>query len=93
MNIWQKKKVVLLAIKFLPLHRLYKCPDYNYSKIKLNNSFMKQNFVKIITTHLDHNLKDAGYFIGVSIKSFTVFLETFYSLSFFQKLLKLNQKN
>ena len=31
---------------------------------------MKQNFVKILTTHLDHNLKDAGYFIRVSIKSF-----------------------
>ena len=84
---------MLLAIKFLPLHRLYKCADYNYSKIKLNNSFMKQNFVKIITIHLDYNLKDAGYFIGVSIKSFTVFLETFYSLSLFQKFLKLNQKN
>ena len=84
---------MLLAIKFLPLHRLYKCPDYNYSKIKLNNSFMKQNFVKIITIYLDYNLKDAGYFIGVSIKSFTVFLETFYSLSLFQKFLKLNQKN
>ena len=31
---------------------------------------MKQNFVKILTTHLDHNLKDAGYFLRVSIKSF-----------------------
>ena len=31
---------------------------------------MKQNFVKILTTHLDHNLEDAGYFIRVSIKSF-----------------------
>ena len=31
---------------------------------------MKQNFVNILTTHLDHNLKDAGYFIRVSIKSF-----------------------
>ena len=31
---------------------------------------MKQNFVKILTTHLDHNLKDAGYFVRVSIKSF-----------------------
>ena len=30
---------------------------------------MKQNFVKIRTTHLDHNLKHAGYFIRVSIKS------------------------
>ena len=31
---------------------------------------MKQSFVKILTTHLDHNLKDAGYVIRVSIKSF-----------------------
>ena len=31
---------------------------------------MKQNFVKILTTHLDHNLKGAGYFIRVSVKSF-----------------------
>ena len=31
---------------------------------------MKQNFVKILTTHLDHNLKDAAYFIRVSIISF-----------------------
>ena len=44
--------------------------NYDYSKIKLDNSFLKQNFVKIITTHLDNNLKDAGYFIRVSIKSF-----------------------
>ena len=56
--------------KFLPLHRLYKCPEYNYSKNKLDNSFLKQNFVKILTTHLDHNSKDAGYFIRVSIRSF-----------------------
>ena len=56
--------------KFLPLHRLYKSPDYNYSKIKLDSSFLKLNFVKILTTHLDHNLKDAGYFIRVSIKPF-----------------------
>ena len=34
------------------------------------NSFLKQNFIKILTTHLNHNLKDAGYFIHVSIKSF-----------------------
>ena len=51
-----KKRVV--GNKFLPLHRLYKRPDYNYSKIKLDNSFLKQNFVKILTTHLDHNLKE-----------------------------------
>ena len=31
---------------------------------------MKQNFVKILNTHLDHNLKDTYYFIRVSIKSF-----------------------
>ena len=52
--------------KFLPLPRLYKCPEYNYS-------FLKQNFVQILTTHLDHNLKDAGYLIRVSIKSFKKF--------------------
>ena len=34
---------------------------------------MKQNFVKIFTTHLANNLKDAGYFIPVSIKSFKKF--------------------
>ena len=56
--------------QFLPLHCLYKRPEYNYSKNKLDNSFLKQNLVKILTTHLDHNLKDAGYFIRVSIKSF-----------------------
>ena len=39
-------------------------------KIKFDNSFSKQNFLKILTTHLDHNLKDASYFIRVSIKSF-----------------------
>ena len=43
---------------------------YNYSKKKLDNSFLIQNFVKIRTTHLDHNLKDAGYLVRVSIKSF-----------------------
>ena len=31
---------------------------------------MKQSFVKIRTTRLNHNLKDAGYFIRGSIKSF-----------------------
>ena len=56
--------------KLLPLHRLYRHPDYNYSKIKLDNSFLKQNFANILTTHLDHNLKNAGYFIRVSIKFF-----------------------
>ena len=62
--------------KFLPLHHLCKRPEYNYSKIKLDNSFLKQNFAKILTTHLDHNLKGAGYFIRVSNKSFkTSFLK------------------
>ena len=65
-----KKESRVVGNKFLPLHRLYKRPDYNYPKIKLDNSFLEQNFVKILTTHLDHNLKDAGYFIRVSIKSF-----------------------
>ena len=60
--------------KLLPLRRLYKSPEYNYSKIKLDNSFLKQNFVKILTTHLDHNLKDAGYFIRVSIKSLNTYV-------------------
>ena len=55
---------------FFSLYCLYKCPEYNYSKIKLDNFFLKQNFVKILNTHLDHNLKDTGYFIRVSIKSF-----------------------
>ena len=27
--------------KFLPLHRLYKRPEYNYAKNKLDNSFLK----------------------------------------------------
>ena len=56
--------------KFLPLHHLYKRPEYNYSKIKIDNSFLKQIFVKILTTHLDHNEEDAGYFIRISIKQF-----------------------
>ena len=52
------------------MHRLYKRPEYNYFKNKLDNSFLKQHFVKILTTHLDNNLKDAGYDIRVFIKSF-----------------------
>ena len=56
-----KSKVV--GNKFLPLHFLYKRMDYNYSKVELDNSFIKQGFVKIFTTHFDHNLKDAGFFI------------------------------
>ena len=56
--------------KFLPLHHIYTNVQsiYNYSKFELDNSFLKQNFVKILTTYLDHNFKDAGYFICVSIK-------------------------
>ena len=65
-----EKDSSVVGNSFLPLHSLYKRPEYNYSKIKLDNSFLGQNFVKILTTHLDHNLKDVGYFIRVSIKSF-----------------------
>ena len=64
-----EKESRVVGNKFLPLHRLYKRPNYNYSKIKLDNSLLKQNFVEILTTHLDHNLKDAGCFVRVSIKS------------------------
>ena len=60
----------LVGNTFLPLHCLCKRSEYNYSKNKLDNSFLEQNFVNTLTTHLDHNLKDAGYFICVSIKSF-----------------------
>ena len=56
--------------KFIPLLPLYKRSDYNCSKTKPDNSFLKQNFVKILTTHLDHNLKEPGYFIRFFIKSF-----------------------
>ena len=63
-----EKDTAVVGNKFLPLHRLYKHPEYNYSKIKLDSSFLKQNFVKILTIHLDHNLKDAGYFIRVTMK-------------------------
>ena len=48
----------VVVSKFLPLHR----PDCK--------SFLKQNFVKILTRHLGHHLKDVGYFIRVFIKSF-----------------------
>ena len=82
-----EKESRALGNKFLQLHRLYKCPEYNYSKIKLHNSFLKQSFVKILTTHLDHNLKDGGYFICVSIiffkKSFLkyVWIDVYHFLS------------
>ena len=36
-----EKETRVAGNKFLPLHRLYKCPDYKYSKIKLDNSFLK----------------------------------------------------
>ena len=55
------------------MQRLCKRPAYNYSKTKPGNFFLNQNFVKIFTKHLDHNLKDAGYFIRVSIKPFKKF--------------------
>ena len=31
----------VVGIKFLQLHGLYKRPQYNYSKVKLDNSFLK----------------------------------------------------
>ena len=65
-----EKQSRVVGNKFLPLHRLYKRPDYNCSKIKLDKSFLKQNFVKILVPHLDHNIYDAGHWICVSIKSF-----------------------
>ena len=52
--------------KFLPLHHLYKRPEYNYSKIKLDNFFLKQNFVKILTTDLDHNLRESNLLKSLS---------------------------
>ena len=36
----------------LSLHCLYEHPECNYSKIKLDNSFLKQNFVKTLITTL-----------------------------------------
>ena len=70
-----EKKSRVVSNKLLPLHRLYIRPDCNYFKIKLSNLFLKHNFVKIFTAHLDHNLKDAGYCIRVSIKCFKFFLK------------------
>ena len=70
-----EKESRVVGNKFLPLHSLYKRPDYNYCKIKLDNSFLKQNFVKILNTHLDPNLKDAGCLIRVPIKFFKKFLK------------------
>ena len=36
-----EKEIRVVGNKFLTLHHLYKLPDYNYSKIKLDNSFLK----------------------------------------------------
>ena len=60
----------VIGNRFLPLDRLYKRLDDNYYKAKLDSCFLKQKFVKILTTHLDHNLKDIGCFIHISIKLF-----------------------
>ena len=65
-----KKENKVVGFKFLRLYRPYKRADYNYTNTKLDNSFLKQNLVQILTTHLDHNLKDARCFVRVSIKSF-----------------------
>ena len=50
-----EKESIVVGNKFLSLHRLYKRLDYNYSKLKLDKFFLKNFFVKILTTHLDHN--------------------------------------
>ena len=65
-----EKECRVVSKKFLPLNRVHKRPPYNGNRIKLDNSFLKNNFLKILQTHLDVNIKDAGYFIRVSIKSF-----------------------
>ena len=65
-----EKECRVVSKKFFPLHRLHNRPPYNANKTKLDNSFLKNNFIKILQTHLDVNIKDAGYFIRVSIKSF-----------------------
>ena len=38
-----EKEIRVVGNKFLPLDRLYNCPDYNHFKIKLDNFFLKQN--------------------------------------------------
>ena len=82
-----QKESRVVGNNFLPLDCLYKRPDYNYFKIKLENSFLKQNFVKILTANFDHNLKNACYFIRVSMKSFKMsflkhaFIDVYYFLS------------
>ena len=47
---------------FLPLHCLYRRPEYDCSKNELDTSFLKQNFVKVLTPHLDHNFKRCWLF-------------------------------
>ena len=64
-NIWQKKVVELLAIHFYHFYFYTKVQSIITREIKLDRSFLKQNFVKILVIHLDHNLKDAGYFFFV----------------------------
>ena len=43
-------KCRVVGNNFLPLHRLYKRPDYNCSNINLDNSFLKQSLIKILAT-------------------------------------------
>ena len=65
MNIWQKKIVELLAMS--SYHCIVSITVQSKITLKINLIILLD---KILTTHLDHNLKDAGYFIRVSIKSF-----------------------
>ena len=58
----------LLAISFY--HYVIYTNVHIIITLKLNLIVLSWNFVKILTTHLDHNLKDASYFIRVSVKSF-----------------------
>ena len=76
MNIWQKRKVDLFAISFYHYIVYTNIQIIIILKTKLDNSFLKKLFVKIFTTLLHHNLKGAGVFTCVSIKSFkTPFLK------------------
>ena len=45
----EEKENRIVGNKFLPLRCLRKRRNYNYSKMKLDNSFLKENFVKILT--------------------------------------------
>ena len=58
----------LLAISFY--HYVIYTNVHIIITLKLNLIVLSWNFVKILTRHLDHNLKDASYFIRVSVKSF-----------------------